>query len=175
MNTQKMPKRCHKCIRKAVYKLVDKWYCGKCFSGLVEHKIKQNLRRYGIKKDSRMLVSDAASEYILKKVVNRPVRIVKGKQKSDYIVIPWTMDDENEEFLKRLFDNKSMKTKENMKIVKLFYPVSKKDMKIYFTLKKVPYKAAKTELNMLMDKLEDKHAGTKSALLKSEERLKSIM
>jgi hypothetical protein len=162
-------------MRKAAYKLVDKWYCSRCFSGLIEQKIRHNLRRYRIKKDSRLLVSDRASEYVVRKVINLPVRIIHGRKKADYVVLPWTMDDENEEFLRLLFQNKKIITKENRKIVKLFYPVSKKDMKRYFTLKKVPYRAEKTEINAMLDRFEDKYAGTKTALLKSEERLKEIL
>jgi hypothetical protein len=171
----KKPARCHKCIRKSAYKLVDKWYCGKCFSGLIEQKIRQNLRQYGLKKDSRLLVTDKASEYVVKKVANMPVQIIKGKKKADFIVLPWTMDDENEEFLSMLFRNKSIVTRQNKKIVKLFYPVSKKDMKTYFGLKKVPYRVEKTELNTLLDSVEAKYPGTKRALLRSEERLRGIL
>ena len=171
----KRPKRCHKCIRRSAYKLVDKWYCSKCFCSLVEQKIRRNLRRYDIRKDSKMLVTDKASEYVLKKVVNTPIRIVKKKQTTGYVVIPWTMDDENEEFLKIIFENKNMVTKENKRIIKLFYPVSKKDMKTYFLIKEIRYKPEKTRINSLIDPLEKKYPGTKTALLKSEERLKRIL
>jgi hypothetical protein len=171
----KNPTRCHKCIRKAVHKLVDKWYCGKCFAGLIEQKIRQNLRKYGLKKDCRLLVTDKASEHVVRRVINIPVQIVKGKQKADFIVIPWTMDDENEEFLSMLFSNKSIVVRENKRIVKLFYPVSKKDMKKYFGLKKVHYQAEKTEINSMLDTLEEKYPGTKRSLLRSEERLRGIL
>jgi hypothetical protein len=171
----KRPSRCHKCIRKSVYKLVDKWYCGRCFSGLVEQKIRSNLRRYKLKKDSRLLVTDKASEYVVKRVINLPVRIMHGKQQADYIVLPWTMDDENEEFLKMLFENRKIVMKENKKIVKLFYPISKKDMTQYLTLKKLGYKAERTALNEMMDGFEKKYPGIKTSLLKSEERLKRII
>jgi hypothetical protein len=170
--------RCHKCIRKAVYKLVDKSYCARCFSGLIEQKLRQNLRRYGLKKDSKLLVTDKASEYVVRKVLHIPVQIVQKKQKGqkpDHIVLPWTMDDENEEFLQMLFKGKKIVVKENKNIVKLFYPVAKKDLVSYFKLKKVPYKPVKTEMNAMLDAFEEKHAGTKRSLLKSEERLKNIL
>jgi len=168
----KKPSRCHKCIRKAAYKLVDKWYCKGCYCGLVEQKIRAHLRRYKIKRDSRLLVSDAASSYVVGRVVNVPVSVVRGKKQADYLVMPWTMDDENEEFLSMMFRNKKIVARENKKVIKLFYPLSKKEMKQYFVIKKVPYRPAKSELNALMDAFEDKHPGTKSSLLRSEERLK---
>ncbi|MBW2997149.1 hypothetical protein KY349_02285 [Candidatus Woesearchaeota archaeon] len=171
----KQPKRCHKCIRRSAYKLVDKWYCGKCFCQLVEQKIRRHLRRYRIKKDSKLLVTDKASEYMLKRVVNVPVEIVKKKQSTGFLVLPWTLDDENEEFLKMFLKNKRIVTKENKKVIKLFYPVSKKDMKIYFLTKKVTYRPVKTEINQMIDILENKYPGTKTGLLKSEERLKKIL
>lgn len=175
MKQKTKPSRCHKCIRKAAYKLVDKWYCGRCFSGLVDQKLRHNLRKYGLRKDSKLLVNDKASEYVVKKVINIPVEVVKGKKKADYLVLPWTMDDENEEFLSMMFTNKKIITKENKKIIKLFYPLSKKDMKNYFSLKKISYSPSKTELNTMLDKFEARHPGTKSSLLKSEERLKRIL
>lgn len=171
----KKPKRCHKCIRRSAFKLVDKWYCGKCFCQLVEQKIRQNLRRYRIKKDSKLLATDNASEYVLRRVVNVPIDIVKKKQRTGFLVLPWTLDDENEEFLKMFFKNKKIVTKENKNVIKLFYPVSKKDMKIYFSIKKVSYRPVKTEINQMMDVLENKYPGTKTGLLKSEERLKKIL
>ncbi len=169
------PSRCHKCIRKAAHKLIDKWYCKRCFCGLVEQKIRQNLRNYKIKRDSKLLVNDAASEYVVGRVVKIPVQTVHGRKKADYLVLPWTLDDENEEFLNTFFKNKKIVTKENRKVIKLFAPVSKKDMKTYFDSKKIKYRPEKTEINAIMDKLEAKHPGTKTSLRKSEERLKKIL
>lgn len=171
----KQPKRCHKCIRKSAYKLVDKWYCKKCFCQLIEQKIRQHLRKYKIKKDSKLLVTDKASEYMIKKVINVSVEIVRKKQRTGFLVIPWTLDDENEEFLKIFLNNKKIVTKENKKLIKLFYPISKKDLTTYFRMKKIPYKPVKTEINKIMDALEKKYPGTKTGLLKSEERLKKIL
>ncbi|MFH1064076.1 MAG: hypothetical protein V1729_03280 [Candidatus Woesearchaeota archaeon] len=156
-------------------KLVDKWYCSKCFLGLIDQKLKQNLRRYKIKKNSRLLVSDKASEYVIREVINLPVQIVTGKLKHDYVVLPWTMDDENEEFFLRLADNNGLSVKDDDKVIKLFYPMSKMDMKTYLLLKKVKHNFEKTEVNSMLDKLEAKYPGTKTALLKSEEKLRQIL
>ncbi len=166
-------RKCHKCCKSAESKLVDKWYCRKCFCELVEQKIKHNLRKYNLKKDCRLTVKDKASEYIITKVINLPVRITN--KKGDYEVVPWTMDDENEEFLKKFLENKKIKTKEDLKKIKLFCPLSKNDMKTYFSIKKIPYSPEKTELNDMMDKFESKYAGTKNALLRSNERLNEIL
>ena len=171
----KRPKRCHKCIRRSAHKLVDKWYCRRCFTALVENKIRQNLRKHRIARDSRLFVSDKASEYMLQKVVNVPVQIVRRKARTGYLVLPWTLDDENEEFLKMFLQNKKIITKENKKVIKLFYPISKKDMKTYFSIKKVAYRPVKTDINRMLDFLEKKYPGTKTGLLKSEERLRTIL
>lgn len=168
-----MEKQCQKCTRKAGHNLVDKWYCSKCFCTLIEQKIRHNLRRYGLSKGSKLLVTDKACAYIVSKVINIPVQIVNGKQKNDFTVLPWTMDDENEEFLQAMFSDSPI-PEEDKKKIKLFLPVSKKDMKSYFTLKKSPYTARKTEINAMMDALEDKYAGTKSALLRSSEKIRQL-
>jgi hypothetical protein len=174
-DTARRPGRCHKCVRKAEHKLVDKWYCRKCFCRLVEQKIRHNLRRYRLQRDSRLCVPDKASEYVINKVVNVPVQISRKRQKTGYLVMPWTMDDENEEFLRMFFENRTFLAKENKRIIKLFYPVSKKDMKTYFNINKVRYAPEKTPINSMLDSLEDKYPGTKTGLLKSEERLRTII
>jgi hypothetical protein len=167
----KSPKYCHKCNRKSEYKLVDKWYCRKCFSELVEQKIKHNLRGYSIKKDSRLLVLDKPSRYVIEKVINLPVNII-AKGKADYKILPWTMDDENEMLIKSFFENKNMQ-KEDKKTVKLFYPLSKKEVEGYLKSKKISYKAEKSEINRMMDEFEEKYPGTKASLLKSSESLRA--
>ena len=171
----KRPKKCHKCLRRPEHKLIDKWYCSRCFCKLVENKIRQNLRKYKIKKDSKLFVADKASEYILRKVVNVPVQIIRRKQKNCHIVVPWTIDDENEEFIKMFIDNTKPKKQENKTVIKLFYPLSKEDMKTYFRINKINYNPAKTPINKALDKFEQKYPGTKTGLLKSEERLNSII
>jgi hypothetical protein len=129
--------KCEKCNHKAEFRLVDKLYCARCFTELAEQKIRHNLRRYDIKKDSTILATDELCVQVLKKVINMPVKIVTGKQKSDYIALPWTLDDENEEFLKNFFEKKS--GKEEKKIIRLFYPLSKDDVKAYCRIKKIAY------------------------------------
>ncbi|MBW2967855.1 hypothetical protein KY362_05195 [Candidatus Woesearchaeota archaeon] len=171
MKTATKPSRCHKCIRRAKHKLVDKWYCERCFCGLVEQSVRRHLRTYGLKRDVRLAVNDKASEYMLKRVLKVPVEIVSGRRKADFLVMPWTLDDENEEFLKMVIENRKLTVRENRKVIKLFYPVSKKDMKQYFKLKKISYRPEKTKMNALLDALEEKHPGTKRSLLKSREKL----
>jgi hypothetical protein len=163
---------CVKCKKPAEYRLVDKLYCRKCFTELVEHKIKHNLRKYGIKKDSRLLVTDKASEYIIRRVVNLPVKIVK-RGPADLVILPWTLDDSNESLLKRFFEKK--RQRENKNTVKLFEPLSKDEIKQYFAIKKVKYCPKKTEINRVLDEFEQKYPGTKSSMLSSEEKLGRIL
>jgi hypothetical protein len=164
-----------KCRKEAKAKLVDKWCCRKCYSSLVEQKIRHNLRNHRIEKGCRLLVSDRACEYVAKKVIHLPVTIVKNGQKADYTVLPWTLDDENEDFLKKFFEKKEIFCSENPKIIKLFYPISKDEMKTYLAIKKVPFKRGKSEINTLLDAFDEKYPGTKTALLSSEEKLRQII
>ena len=168
----KSAKPCHKCNRKSEHKLVDKWYCAKCYSELVEQKIKHNLRGYSIKKDSRLLVADKASQYIIEKVINLPVKIVH-KGKADYKILPWTIDDENEVLLREFLENKKM-PKEDKKTVKLFYPLSKKEIGAYFKSKNVAYKAERSEIDTILDTFEEKYPGTKASLLRSSESIRAL-
>ena len=159
--------KCHKCNSKALYQLVDKRFCKKCFADLIEQKIKQNLRKYKIKKDSVLLVKDDCCKYFINKIIKLPVKIV-DRGKHDHHVMPYTLDDDNEEFLTQIIQAK--KKKQNKKEVRLFLPVSKKDMKHYLEIKKIPCKFQKTKINNIMDEFEKKHPGTKTALLKSSQK-----
>jgi uncharacterized Zn ribbon protein len=163
---------CAKCKKPAAYKLVDKVYCRKCFCELVEHKIKHNLRQYSIKKDSRLLVKDRASEYVVRKVVNLPVNIVKSGR-YDRIILPYTLDDQNEAMLKRFFEKKRQKA--DSRAVRLFEPLSKDELKQYLAIKKVRYSPSKTDINSMLDDFEQKYPGTKASILSSEEKLSRIM
>lgn len=186
MNNKKSekPKKCQKCPYNAEYKLIDKFYCKNCFSELIEQKIKQNLRKYEIKKGCMLRMSDPASEYVIKKVINLPVKIVRGKQKAEYEVVPWTTDDENETLLNMFFDNnfgnkkinsrKQTSKQQPKKIIKLFYPVSKKEMQQYFEIKKVQYKFKRGEFDDIINSFEEKFPGTKRALLKSAEKITAV-
>ena len=164
--------KCEKCTHKAEFRLVDKWYCSRCFTELVEQKIRHNLRRYDIKKDSIILATDELCVQVLKKVINMPVRIVSGKQKADYIALPWTLDDENEEFLKTFLEKKSLK--EDKRIIRLFYSLSKDDVKAYCRLKKIEYHPKKSEINEILDRFDRKYPGTKTSILRSGETLSNL-
>ena len=72
-------------------------------------------------------------------------------------------------------DNTKPKKQENKTVIKLFYPLSKENMKTYFRINKINYNPAKTPINKALDKFEQKYPGTKTGLLKSEERLNSII
>jgi hypothetical protein len=175
------PEKCQKCLRKAKYRLIDKKYCENCFSELIEQKIKQNLRKYALKKGCVLRITDAASEYVVKKVINLPVKIVRGKQKTEYEIIPWTTDDENETFLKMFFDNnktdletKKSNKKQTKKIINLFYPVSKKEMQQYLDIKRVKYNFKTNKINKIINNFEERFPGTKRALLKSAEKINAV-
>ena len=167
--------KCHKCNRKAEFRHVDKQLCRSCLSKQIEQKIRRNLRQYDIKKDSRLYVNDDASRYVVEKVVNRPVKIVSEKKDADRVVVAWTLDDENEQFLGNMFADKKLFDAGDKKLIKLFTPLSRKNMKNYFGIRKIQYSPAKTELGKVLDKMELKYPGLKTSLLKSQEKLKELV
>lgn len=164
--------KCEKCAHKAEFRLVDKWYCTRCFTELVEQKIRHNLRKYDIKKDSIILATDELCVQVLKKVINMPVKIVTDKQKTDYVALPWTLDDENETFLKTFFEKNLIKS--DKRIIKLFYALSKDDVKAYCRIKKILYNPEKTGINEILDRFDKKYPGTKTSILRSGETLSNI-
>jgi hypothetical protein len=170
------PRKCHKCERKADVKTIDKWLCRHCFTRQIEDKLKHNLRQYNIKKDSKLYAPDMACKHIISKVINRPVRIVSTKSKADHIIRPWTLDHENEAFLKGLFKNKlpAKKAKKRERVIKLFLPATIDDMKQYFSIKNVPYKAEKSRLIKMLDGMEHKYPGLKASLGRSHDKITEL-
>lgn len=166
---------CNRCSKTAELVLVDKHLCNNCFSRLIEQKIKKNLREYRLTKGMKLSITDEGCKYIIEKIINLPIEIVDEPESADKIILPWTLDDENEEFLGRMFEDKKLVVPDDENKVKLFKTLSRTDMKNYFKIKKVKYTVEKTELGNMIDKLEKKYPGLKTSLLKSQEKIKELI
>ncbi|MFC1723713.1 hypothetical protein ACFL0V_06230 [Nanoarchaeota archaeon] len=161
---------CVKCGNKARFMVVDKKVCKKCFIQLVERRIKREFKAYEVEKGARVLVRDRACEYILSDVVKLPLNIVKGG-KYDHKCLAWTMDDEIEWFLKKMFEGRQKKKEKG---IRLFAQVSSEELKDYFRIKGIDYCVERSEVNLMIDELTKKYPQIKNSILNSKERIEGL-
>jgi hypothetical protein len=193
---------CNQCGRKTTgNRYVDKELCDSCYTALIERVVRKHIRLEGcIKKGAMILAIDDVTEYLLHRILNMPVEIIKKSSASlglkqlgqvfsgtpllnsaiekdniDVIVVPWTLDDETESFLEQiLFKKKSIN--DSPKILKLLYPVSRKDVAAFCRIRNIKYKSPKNSDSLdFVEAMEQKYPGTKNALLKCSANIKDIV
>ncbi len=138
-----------------------------------------------IRKNDRILMVDDGSKefvvgkYLLKNIIkNLPVEITvkksaKTAKEYDKIIIPWSLDDEAEEFLGIVF-NKKKKQKQNKKIIKLLINLSDEEIELFAKIKGFKYrKKPKSKIKEMLDLLEKRYPGYKFSLLNSIKALSS--
>ena len=135
--------------------------CRNCFLDVIEKRVRKGLRlSKAIRKNDKILIIDngsvesAVGRHLLKRIIKGlPVRIICKKanlpmpdsvdKKSYYkiydkIIIPWSLDDEAEEFLEFLF-NKKKPLKFGRNAVKLLKPVSEDELAMFAKLNQLKY------------------------------------
>ena len=177
---------CIKCRKKAGISLRHIGsVCKSCFLKIVEKRVRKELRtKKLIRKNDRILVVDngskefAVGHYLLKNIIkNLPVKIAKIKtnkailpkttKKYDKVIIPWSLDDEAEDFLNALFNSKKQ-TKSSKKAIKLLMNISDEEIGLFAKIKKFKYrKRKKSKIKQMLDMLEKRYPGYKFSLLNS--------
>ena len=184
--------KCVKCKKKSTVKCVDKALCNRCFLSIIEKKFRKNFRKYEIKRNTRIIITDSLSKYFLLNVINIPLDIIEvpnlkmnisnveintllKQNKAKYIALPLSIDDCCERFVFSLFNSKIYK--ENIKIIKLFRDISIDDINNYIKIKKINEKMFKRtgEIYDFINKFEKKYVGTKTSLLNSFEKVKEVI
>lgn len=166
--------------------------CSRCFAEIIEKRVRKGLRtKKVIRKNDKILVIDdrsmksAVGKYLLKSIIKGlPVEIdIKKSKKPDIssakhtkIIVPWSLEDECEEFLKIVFEKKNP-ARFPKKAVKLLKNVSEDEIESFARIKKLKpnkKKKPKSKIREMLDKLEKNYPGYKFSLFKSAERIKSI-
>ena len=164
--------------------------CRSHFFELVERRAKEAIRGIGwLKKGEKVLVvndgtaAGVASEYLLKKVVGGlPLKITvrrklgqAGSAKGfDRIVMPYSIDDKIEMFLRRMFENK--KLKKGNKELWLVEHLANDEIEQFLTLKNLKFRQKKkSKLGLLLDKLEQRLPKTRFALARASETFRKLL
>ena len=178
--------KCIKCRKNAVFEGL----CQGHFSELAENRAKQAIREIGwLNPNEKILVvndrtaAGVASEYLLKKVIGGlPVKItVKNKigaaesaKHFDRIVMPYSIDDKIEMFLRQMFEAK--KLKKSKKELWLVEHLTDDEIEQLLKLKKLKFKQKKkSELGLLLSKLEQRLPRTRFALARASELFRKIL
>ena len=148
----------------------------------IEKRVRRDVRtKYPFSKGEHILVIDDGSNTafvtvnLLKSILQTmPVQLEikpqlpKDLEKYDKIVVPWNADDELQNFLGELFENKP---DHSPKAIKLLEYVLQSEVDAYAKIK--GYKGKPKEKNKILEDLEKRFPGGKFALLKSKELIKS--
>lgn len=164
--------------------------CEKHFLETIEKRVRKNLRKKSlICKGDRILIIDnnskeyAVGEFLLKNIIkDLPVKIeTKKSEKLSYassnhnkIIVPWSLDDETEEFLNFMFSKKKTK-KFGKKYHKLLKNISEEEIEKFAEIKRFKYKHKKrSRIKEMLDTLEKRYPGYKFSLLNSIKEVKSL-
>lgn len=166
--------QCYKCKNKATINIPHlRPVCSNCFITIIEKRIRKYIRiNKLIKKNDRLIIKDPLSLYFIKKIIRSPIKIVKNNGKE---VLPWTLDDECNLFLK-LFFNKNFdinKIKNNN--IKLFKTVTDEELIEFSKIRNIKYKTLNKDRNIgdLLNNL-SKYPEIKFSLLKCINNIKKI-
>ncbi|MBI5398689.1 hypothetical protein HZB03_04460 [Candidatus Woesearchaeota archaeon] len=203
--TKTLSSVCQHCVSKhAKNTLADKCLCDSCFAALCERKLRRNLRNYDLKRDEQVLFLEDTSSKALGHLTHIPLKLTTAmlsnaelsaaalfdagiidrhlkEHAAQRIVVPWTMDDENEKFLREILTYKKGHRKDNTQkfqeknLIKLFAPLSRTETQQYCTIKKIPYSGQihkSNTLGKMLDAFEKKYPGTKTSIAQSAKDLR---
>lgn len=157
--------------------------CPSCFAEVIEKRVRKSLRDNNwLKPEDKILYIDDGTMqsgvgifFINAIFKNKPFNFSfkKGTTKSaarlskgyDKVLIPWSMDDEVEQYLDALFNAKKVPKTNH---IKLLINVSDEEIALFAKIKKIKGKQkAKTVLGKMLDNLEKRYPGSKFGLLRS--------
>ncbi|MBN2111570.1 hypothetical protein JW707_00570 [Candidatus Woesearchaeota archaeon] len=183
--------KCFKCGRQAVasFRQIGS-LCENHFLELIEKRVRKDMRTKRLirKNDRILLINNESKEYhtgyyLLKRIIkDLPVKIETRKtsnlaassKKHNKIIIPWSLDDEAEEFLNMVFSKKKPK-KFSKKTIKLLKNVTEEEIEIFAKIKKFKCrKQAKPRIKKMLDELEKRYPGYKFSLLNSIKQMKEL-
>ena len=149
----------------------------KDFIRIIEKRIRKHARMNKLfRKNDKILVKGQLNKYLVPKIIkDLPCKIYYKQTKGiNKIVIPWTLDDEVNLFLKELFTGK--KIKQNPKHIKLLKIITDKEAARFAKIKNLKFKPNKKDkpIQHLINKMTEHYSDTKYKLYKSIELLKRM-
>lgn len=160
--------------------------CYSCFAEVIEKRVRKSLREQDWLKPGQKVVfiddstlKAAVAKYLLKSIFKGQPFDIDFKKASissvekaakgyDRIILPWSMDDETEQFLAALMDNKKLP---KAKYIKLLVTLLDEEIILFARIKKLEGRIKKkSKLSRMLDDLEKRYPGSKFGLLRSFSR-----
>jgi hypothetical protein len=179
--------KCYLCSKAAIIKQhKGRAICDGCFSRLIEKRIRKYTRLNKIfRPNDRVLIIGDLSKYFVESIAkDMPIKVFSlakfdknfvKKNNINKIIVEWTVDDEDNLFLKDLFLGQGMKSMKSS--ISLLSVITDKEAKLFAKIKKLKFKENKKnkDVQKFLDDMEKKDPGAKFRLLKNREFLKRIL
>jgi len=169
--------KCYLCGKKAVIKKhKNRFICNKCFCWLFEKRIRKQTRldkSFGV--GDKILVLGGVAKYLVKSITkDMNIKIVSKNYNKK--VIEWTLDDELNQFVKKMFEGKKQK-KEDKKVVKILKNVTDEDVKLFAKIKGLKFKPNKKDeaIQKFLNSVQVKYPNAKYNLLRNISELRKII
>ncbi len=160
--------------------------CETCFCRLLEKRIRKHARVNKLfKKDDRIMVIGEINKYFVRSILkDLPVKLFfKEKEDKKFIeqkdinkvVVRWTMDDENNKFMKSIFSDEVYEEMPE-KYVRLLSAATDDEIKKFAEIKNIEFKKNKKDQDVqwFLDKVEKKHPNIKYNLLRNIKQLNKL-
>ncbi|TKJ17247.1 hypothetical protein CEE44_01805 [Candidatus Woesearchaeota archaeon B3_Woes] len=139
----------------------------------IEKRIRKDIRVNKLfQKNDRIYVKDKLSRFFIDKIIGTlPKTFTNDLKKANKKVIKYTLDDECNDFLEKLFYNKK---KKQVKEIKLLRTITDKEALLFSRYNHIKFSPNKKnkKIKELLDSLEKSYPQTRFSLAKSIESLK---
>ena len=199
--------KCFKCKKKAgiIYlPPIPGKLCNSCFLKLIEKRVRREVRfkKLFSREDHILILDDKTKEsfvtqHLLRSILKhlgvtffifeienrfdldeKKLSAIVKTGSIDKIVLPWSLDDEVEYFLSKMFTKLELEKQKKPPRIRLLRNVSEKEIETFAKIKRYKYKKSKPynkDIGEMLDKLEKKHPGVKFSVLKSFDGLVEML
>ncbi|MBI1970662.1 hypothetical protein HYS47_02870 [Candidatus Woesearchaeota archaeon] len=162
---------CHICAQEEYYS----GSCRSCFVKGIEKRIRKTLRLQGsIDRHDTLLIQDLFCQHVIQTILHGlPITIVQ--QGAGMPILPWTMDDEIDLFLDRLFNNQPLAPATERRVIKLFLGLTDKEYEAYAIAKGFTTIVKERKYASFLNELEQRHKETRYTLIKTIDELQKVL
>jgi len=169
--------KCSSCKNKAAVRIKPLYpLCKSCFCRVITKRIRKDARiNKWFKKGDKIYADTPLLQHLINKIIpNLPKKIVKTKNITNKIIISSTTDDIIAASLDNIFHNKKIKLGDK-KEIPLLRSITDEEVATYARFQKIPFKPKQKNKDLLnfINIIQEKHAETKSSLVKSIIELQS--
>ena len=167
--------KCSKCTNEATVKYPNGDLCNSCFMDMLYKRAEKEIRQHPFKKGEKVLIIGKLAEHFLNHINKIEIaKTVAEKEKDGYdkIILPWTADDEADNFYEQITSS-NPNLKENSKVIKLFKSILDKELAEAAKILNIEF--INKARNQDVEKINKKYPTAKFGLVKSSEEIKKAL